>query len=95
MPIRGRHQSSCSSGKRTLDALRALPGVEGVVIGISKGGKSLAGGSAGFLKLQRQVPGGFKALLQTSRGIQEVFVKVSAGMEAKVKLEVEWMFNGK
>lgn len=72
-----------------------MDGVEAVVLGLSKGGKSVAGGSAGHFKLQRAVPGGFKGLLQTSKGVQEVFVKVTAGREAKVKLEIEYLFSAR
>jgi hypothetical protein len=75
---RGRHRSTDKTGKKTLSRLGSIPGVDAVVIGRSVGGKSLGrGGAVGDFKLQGEVPGGFKGVLQTSKGIQEIFVRVA------------------
>jgi hypothetical protein len=79
---RGRHQSTDKDGKRTIARIESISGVTGVVIGLSIGGKSIGRGrAAGDFKLQAEVPGGFKGVLQTSRGIQELFIRVSEGKE--------------
>ena len=77
---RGRHRSSDKEGKRTLARLMSIPGVTAVVIGRSYGGKSLGRGQAvGDFKLQAKVRGGLKGVLQTSKGIQEIFIQVGVG----------------
>ncbi|MCX8214472.1 MAG: hypothetical protein OTJ97_08225 [SAR202 cluster bacterium] len=82
---RGRHRSSDKEGKKTIALLKSVPGVTAVVIGRSYGGKSLGRDrAAGDFKLQSKVRGGFKGVLQTSRGIQEIFVQVIEGMEEEV-----------
>lgn len=79
---RGRHQSTDKDGKKTIARIESISGVTGVVIGRSIGGKSIGrGGAAGDFKLQAEVPGGFKGVLQTSRGIQEIFIRVSKGKD--------------
>ena len=80
---RGRHQSTDKDGKRTIARIESIPGVTAVVIGRSIGGKSIGRGrSVGDFKLQAEVPAGFKGVLQTSRGIQEIFIRVSEGKDA-------------
>ena len=77
---RGRHRSSDKDGKRTIARLKSIPGVTTVVIGRSYGGKSLGRDRAvGDFKLQSEVRGGFRGVLQTSRGIQEIFIQVAEG----------------
>jgi len=72
---RGRHQSTCKDGRRTLDWLCRLPGVEGVTIGRTSGRASVGRARpVGHLKLQRQTEAGFRAVLQCSYGAQEVFI---------------------
>ncbi len=82
MPSRGRHQSS---SKECLDALRrieAMEGVVGVIIGRSYGGKSLGVGTrTGAVKVQRKISGGLKAVTQSAKGLQEIFIRTEAGME--------------
>ena len=57
----------------------------GVIIGRSYGGKSLgAGSSTGSLKVQRKVPGGLKAVIQSSKGLQELFIRTEADMEGAI-----------
>lgn len=75
---RGRHQSTDKEGKKTLARLARIPGVVAVVISRSIGGKSVGRARAvGDFKLQSEVQGGFKGVLQTSKGIQEIFVRVA------------------
>lgn len=74
---RGRHQSTDKDGKKTIAGIESIPGVTAVVIGRSIGGKSIGRGRrVGDFKLQAEVPGGFKGVLQTSKGIQEIFIRV-------------------
>ena len=62
--------------------IEALDGVVGVIIGRSYGGKSLGQGSAtGSIKVQRRVSGGLKAVTQSAKGLQEIFIRTEAGME--------------
>lgn len=82
---RGRHRSTCKAGKRAIAELESIPGVIAVIIGISVGGKSLGSGRTGDVKVQRAVPGGFKGLLQSSRGIQEIFIRVDADAQTSVR----------
>ncbi len=62
--------------------IEALEGVIGVIIGRSYGGKSLGQGSAtGTIKIQRKVSGGLKAVTQSTKGLQEIYIRTEAGME--------------
>ena len=62
--------------------IEAMEGVIGVIIGRSYGGKSLgAGSTTGTLKVQRKVPGGLKAVIQSSKGLQELFIRTEADQE--------------
>lgn len=55
--------------------IEALDGVNGVIIGRSYGGKSLGQNSrTGAIKIQRINPGGLKAVTQSAKGIQELFI---------------------
>ena len=59
-----------------------MDGVVGVIIGRSYGGKSLAKGSGtGAVKIQRKVSGGIKAVTQSEKGLQEIYIRTEAGME--------------
>ena len=79
---RGRHRSTDKDGKRTIARLEGIPGVTAVVIGRSFGGKSIGRGrKVGDFKLQAAVPAGFKGVLQTSKGIQEIFIRVPEGRD--------------
>jgi hypothetical protein len=65
--------------------IEALDGVVGVIIGRSYGGKSLgAGSSTGSIKIQRKVPGGIKAVTQSSKGLQEIFIRTEPGTEEAI-----------
>ena len=79
MTIRGRHRTTDKEGARAIARIRGVPGVTAVIIGQSVGGKSLDPRSRNAsLKIQRRVSGGCKAVIQTSRGIQEVFIRLDA-----------------
>ncbi|MFT5090577.1 MAG: hypothetical protein ACI906_004118 [Candidatus Latescibacterota bacterium] len=83
---RGRHQSTDKEGKRTIDTLERIPGVEAVFINRSIGGKSIGRKRAvGDFKLQGEMPGGFRGILQTSKGIQEIFIRVSRPADAELR----------
>lgn len=91
---RGRHQSTDKTGRRTIARLRGVPGVRAVVIGRSYGGKSIARDRAvGDFKLQGEVQGGFKGILQTSKGIQELYISVS-GEKAATARAIRQLFPG-
>lgn len=65
--------------------IEAMDGVIGVIIGRSYGGKSLAKGSGtGAVKIQRKISGGIKAVTQSEKGLQELFIRTEAGMEDPV-----------
>jgi hypothetical protein len=85
MPSRGRHQSSSKECYQIMRRIEALAGVGGVIIGRSYGGKSLGLGSGtGSLRIQRTVPGGLKAVMQSEKGLQEIFIRTEAGMEGGI-----------
>ena len=66
-----------------------MDGVLGVIIGRSYGGKSLGAGSrTGSIKVQRRISGGLKAVTQTSKGLQEIFIRTEAGTEDAVAGEI-------
>ncbi|RYD32890.1 MAG: hypothetical protein EOP87_12030, partial [Verrucomicrobiaceae bacterium] len=81
MPSRGRHQSSSKECHRIMKKIEALEGVVGVIIGRSYGGRSLGQGTGtGAVRIQRRVPGGLKAVTQSEKGLQEIFIRTEAGM---------------
>ena len=85
MPSRGRHQSSSKECHLILKKIEALEGVVAVIIGRSYGGKSLGQGSAtGAIKVQRKISGGLKAVTQSAKGLQEIFIRTEAGAEDRI-----------
>jgi hypothetical protein len=69
--------------------IEALDGVVGVIIGRSYGGKSLGqGNGTGSVRIQRQVSGGLKAVTQSAKGLQEIFIRTEAGLEQAVAAEI-------
>ena len=65
--------------------IEAMEGVLGVIIGRSYGGKSLGVGTrTGSVKVQRKISGGLKAVTQSAKGLQEIFIRTDAGMEDAV-----------
>ncbi len=90
MPKRGRHQSTSSESRRTLRAIEAIDGVVGVIIGHSYGGKSLGrSGKTGAVKLQGKRPGGLKAVTQSAKGIQEIFILTTQGEEDRIAEQIK------
>lgn len=62
--------------------IEAMDGVTGVIIGRSYGGKSLGNECrTGSIRVQRKVPGGLKAVTQSAKGLQEIFIRTEAGKE--------------
>lgn len=85
MPSRGRHQSTSKECLQTLKKIEALDGVIGVIIGRSYGGKSLGKSSrTGAVKIQRTQSGGLKAVTQSAKGLQEIFIRTEPGQERSV-----------
>ena len=69
--------------------IEAMQGVIGVIIGRSYGGKSLGQGKAtGSIRLQREVPGGLKAVIQSAKGLQELYIRTEAGMEDTISEKI-------
>lgn len=61
MPSRGRHQSTSKECQRMIAKIEAIPGVIGVIIGLSYGGKSLGTEkSTGAIRIQRPTSGGLR-----------------------------------
>ena len=87
---RGSHKSATKKVKRVLAKIEALSSVEAVIIGHSIGGKSLGRGSSeGQFKIQREEEAGFKGAIQSSKGIQEIFIRVKAGKKEVFEKEIE------
>ena len=85
MPSRGRHQSTSKECHRTLAKIEAMKGVIGVIIGRSYGGKSLGQGmTTGSIRVQRKVSGGLKAVTQSAKGLQEIFIRTESGVEDSI-----------
>lgn len=62
-----------------------MDGVVAVIIGRSYGGKSLGQGSAtGAIRIQRTVSGGLKAVMQSEKGLQEIYIRTFPEKEAEV-----------
>lgn len=89
MPSRGRHQSTSKECRDVLRRIEAMAGVSGVIIGRSYGGKSLGSECrTGSLKIQRKVSGGLKAVTQSAKGLQEIFIRTEDGMEDAIIEEI-------
>jgi len=85
MPSRGRHQSTSKECKAVMKRIEAMDGVTGVIIGRSYGGKSLGQGEkTGSIRIQREVPGGIKAVMQSEKGLQEIYIRTGEGFEEEV-----------
>ena len=85
MPSRGRHQSTSKECRVLIRKIEAMDGVVGVIIGMSYGGKSLGkGGSSGGIRIQREVSGGLKAVMQSTKGLQEIYIRTEEGMTERV-----------
>lgn len=85
MPSRGRHQSTSKECRVLLKKIEALDGVVAVIIGRSYGGKSLGqGGATGAIRIQRTVSGGLKAVMQSEKGLQEIYIRTEPEKEEQV-----------
>lgn len=73
-----------------LRKIEGMRGVVGVIIGRSYGGKSLGRGNrTGAIRIQREVPGGLKAVTQSAKGVQEIFIRIEDGMVEEVRARIE------
>ena len=72
--------------------IEALAGVVAVIIGRSYGGKSLGHAhSTGSVKIQRKISGGLKAVTQSAKGLQEIFIRTTPGAEDSITATIkEW-----
>ena len=98
MVKRGKHRSTDKEGRKTLAVLDAIIGIKAVIIGQSRGGKNVGRKRAvGSFKMQRETASGFKGLLQTSRGIQEIALILespkSAESRGAVRAKIEQKFG--
>ena len=85
MKSRGRHQSTSKECREALRRIAALDGVSAVIIGMSYGGKSLGQGvTTGSVRIQRKISGGLKAVTQTEKGLQEIYIRTEEGAEDRV-----------
>ena len=65
--------------------IESIDGVVCVIIGRSYGGKSLgANDRTGTFRIQRKVAGGLKAVTQSAKGLQEIFIKTEEGKEDQI-----------
>ncbi len=72
-----------------LKRIEAMDGVTGVIIGRSYGGKSLGQGLAtGAIRIQRTLEGGIKAVTQSEKGLQEIYIRTLTGREEQVAAEI-------
>lgn len=63
-----------------------------MIIGRSYGGKSLGkNGKTGAVRVQREVSGGLKAVTQSAKGIQELFIRTEDGAAKDIWREIEKM----
>ncbi len=85
MPSRGRHRTTSKECHDVLRRIEAMDGVIGVIIGRSYGGKSLGRDSrTGSIRIQREISGGLKAVIQSSKGLQEIFIRTQPGHEPTI-----------
>ena len=90
---RGRHQSTCKDGKRTIQKLQSIPGVQAVILGVTSGRKSGGKGKpVGYFKLQRKIETGFKGVLQCSYGAQDLSIIVAEKDRDSVKKAIENLY---
>jgi hypothetical protein len=89
MARRGRHQSTCSAGKRTIKWLEGLPGVTGTSLSITHGGKSIGKDRpVGFVKLQRSQQSRIKGILMCSYGAQEIVIYAEPEYHEAIRQQV-------
>ena len=92
---RGAHTSTTKKARKTIEMLEALDGVEAVMIGVSVGGKSISrNASDGDFKIQREDEAGYKGVIQTSKGIQEIFIRIKQGQKDSFLSALEEKLSG-
>ncbi len=96
---RGKHQSTDKGGRRTIALLEAIPGIKAVIIGESIGGKNIGRNrAAGAFKLQAETAAGYRGILQTSKGVQQVALILDSTNTRenwqKVCAQIEAVFPG-
>lgn len=75
-----------------LKKIEALEGVVCVIIGRSYGGKSLGRmDRTGTVRIQRRQSGGLKAVMQSEKGLQEIFIRLDPGYDDAVEAAIEQM----
>lgn len=90
MPSRGRHRSTSKECHDVLRRIESLAGVSAVIIGRSYGGKSLGSECrTGSIRIQRRVSGGLKAVMQSSKSLQEIYIRTQPGSEDAVQQALE------
>lgn len=90
MPSRGRHQSTSKECRTLLKKIEAMDGVVAVIIGRSYGGKSLGQrNSTGSIRIQRTVSGGIKAVMQSEKGLQEIYIRTLPNQQKEVTRLIE------
>jgi len=73
-----------------IQKIEAMDGVIGVIIGQSYGGKSLGQKSrTGAVKVQRIETGGIKAVTQSAKGLQELFIRTEGGREETLAEQIK------
>lgn len=72
--MRGKHQTTCKAGKKTIERIQKIAGVKSVIIGRSFGGKGLHQAQDGTIKLQASSLGAITAVMQTSKGVQNLTI---------------------
>lgn len=86
MPSRGRHRSTSKECHEVLRRIERIEGVVAVIIGRSYGGKSLGSECrTGSVRVQRRISGGLKAVMQSSKGLQEIYIRTQSGTEDSVQ----------
>jgi len=88
--MKGRHQTTCKAGKRSIALIKTIEGVKDLVIGRSHGGKGLHQAYDGAIKLQKSTLGGITGVMQTSKGVQDITILLeSSADEAQVRSAIE------
>lgn len=77
----GKHTTTCKAGRKTLNQIEKIPGVKKVIIGRSLGGKGLHQGRDGMIRLQTSLPGAISAVMQTSKGVQNITILLETGVD--------------
>lgn len=78
--LRGRHRSTSREGRDSIKIIEGIPGVIGVTLGQADGRKGVgASKPVGYVKVQRETPGGLRALLKGSYAAHDLFIMIEQG----------------